>query len=293
MMMINKRRTRATTTGRSPHVITTHVQKASKKVRLSEDGKNGDKEESDQEKEGTDNGSEAVDWVAMATAQRKQNVSETMKSRASIVTQEGNTENIVAEGEQDPLSLILQRTTNTRGNEDTHFMKGHVGMKEKAQTGDTTMLSHTTQTENCGDLSNKTYSLPSAIVTKQNGQHNNESSVGNASALTKSAMDVLEKKAAKLAREERRSVKEFVLTTLFRKVKFLASEDMLDCYVRKMVEDGLGVTNDTGEKAWWWAQYRGVVKHALSEKRSNITSDMRRRFEKGTVKYMHLSFFPC
>ena len=103
-MMINKRRTRATTTGRSPHVITTHVQKASKKVRLSEDGKNGDKEESDQEKEGTDNGSEAVDWVAMATAQRKQNVSETMKSRASIVTQEGNTENIVAEGERDPLS---------------------------------------------------------------------------------------------------------------------------------------------------------------------------------------------
>ena len=71
-------------------------------------------------------------------------------------------------------------------------------------------------------------------------------------------------------------MKEYVITSLFKKVKFLASDDMLDNCVKTIVEKALGVT-----EGWWWKAYRGVIKHAISEKRSNITSDMRRRFEKG------------
>ena len=64
-------------------------------------------------------------------------------------------------------------------------------------------------------------------------------------------------------------------------MKFLASDDMLDNCIRHMVEKGLGVVTAPTEVAWWWGEYRGLVKHAISEKRSNITADMRRRFEKG------------
>ena len=115
------------------------------------------------------------------------------------------------------------------------------------------------------------------VVTTRNVLINNklESSVGNASALTKTQA-VLEEQAAMKTVKERKKVKEYVLTSLFKKVKFLASDDMLDNCVKSIVEKALGVT-----EGWWWKAYRGVIKHAISEKRSNITSDMRRRFEKG------------
>ena len=131
------------------------------------------------------------------------------------------------------------------------------------------------------------HEVPAAVATpKLVSKHNNESSVGNTSALTKHTIAVIKKKEAAAAAEERKDVKEYVISKLFRKVKFLAGDDMLNMYVRNMVETGLNVKTCEDDVDWWWNNYRGVVKHAISEKRSNITSDMRRRFGKGMYNKM-------
>lgn len=77
-------------------------------------------------------------------------------------------------------------------------------------------------------------------------------------------------------------VKDFVVAKLFHIVKFLASSEMLNTFVRKLVEVGMNIPlvirSDT-----WWHRHRKLVRNAIGEKRSNITCDMKRRFLKGKL----------
>ena len=91
---------------------------------------------------------------------------------------------------------------------------------------------------------------------------------------------------------DEKRVKEFVVLKLFAMVKFLASPSMLNTYVRKLVEVGMNIPEEDRCDSWWY-RYRKLVRNAISEKRSNITSDMKRRFLKGTFCVVAKCGFCC
>jgi len=91
---------------------------------------------------------------------------------------------------------------------------------------------------------------------------------------------------------DEKRVKEFVVLKLFVMVKFLASPAMLNTYVRKLVEVGMNIPEKDRCDSWWY-RYRKLVRNAISEKRSNITSDMKRRFLKGTFCVVAKCGFCC
>ena len=174
-------------------------------------------------------------------------------------------------------SLILDtdsevsRKKSVTNDEVSSPVRGPDGQEQVATHSESSSLPTTTDV-----TLDEEHEVPAAVATpKLVSKHNNESSVGNTSALTKHTIAVIKKKEAAAAAEERKDVKEYVISKLFRKVKFLAGDDMLNMYVRNMVETGLNVKTCEDDVDWWWNNYRGVVKHAISEKRSNITSDMR------------------
>lgn len=92
------------------------------------------------------------------------------------------------------------------------------------------------------------------------------------------AINRLIKMREKEEQEARKNLKAYVIEKLFREVKFVAGRKMFDTMVRAMVEEGMEVCE--GNITWWTAN-RSLIASTISEKRSNINSDMRRRYAKG------------
>ena len=213
---------------------------------------------------------------------RREHLESSNKSCKQKIQEKGNIEEDTMEEEQEMHTTEEERERESVTDKGVDWKKmaimQHTSDKVSGTTESANLNTVVTHPETNTEMEK---AVPPVVSTHEGLCNQYESSVGNASALMKNTVNILREKVVEQGREERRRVKEYVLLILFRKVKFLASDDMLDNCIRHMVEKGLGVVTAPTEVAWWWGEYRGLVKHAISEKRSNITADMRRRFEKG------------
>lgn len=105
-------------------------------------------------------------------------------------------------------------------------------------------------------------------------------SLGVASSRAASIEKVMEQRK-KREKAQRKKIKEFVILKLFREVKFVACKKMFDTLVRSRVEKGLNFPPEKVANDKWWYNNQRLVAATISEKRSNINSDMRRRYVKG------------